>query len=94
MFQGKSPAQLEALDVQALAVLDAVDKIDTDLVHGMLGMDVAGPNPFVNQEGAIVNAVLSGERTHTEGLADRDDITVLDTHSGQIRHHGAGCRGH
>ena len=79
---GKSPAQLEALDVQALAVLDAVDKIDTDLVHGMLGMDVASPNPFVNQEGAIVNVVLSGEEL-PEGLADRDDI-VLDTHSGRF----------
>ena len=30
---GQSPAQLEALDVQAIAVMDGVDKIDSDLAR-------------------------------------------------------------
>ncbi|MDP6199475.1 MAG: S8 family serine peptidase, partial [Candidatus Poseidonia sp.] len=79
---GQSPAQLEALDVQAMAVLDGVDKIDSDLARGLLGLDMVSPNPFVNQQGAIVNVVLSGEEL-PEGLEQRNGI-ALDTHSGRF----------
>ena len=79
---GQSPAQLEALDVQAIAVMDGVDKIDSDLARGLLGLDMVAPNPFVNQQGAIVNVVLSGEEL-PEGLEQRSGI-VLDTHSGRF----------
>ena len=79
---GKTPAQLEQLDVLGLAVMDATDKVQTDLVRGMIGLDMVAPNPFVNEVGAVVNVVLSGEQL-PEGLSQRSDI-VLDSHSGRF----------
>lgn len=46
---GKTPAQLEQLDVLGLAVMDATDKVQTDLVRGLIGLDMVAPNPFVNE---------------------------------------------
>ena len=79
---GKTTAQLEQLDVLGLAVMDATDKVQTDLVRGMTGLDMVAPNPFVNEVGAVVNVVLSGEQL-PEGLSQRSDI-VLDSHSGRF----------
>ena len=78
----KTPAQLAQLNVLGLAVMDATDKVQTDLVRGLLGLEMVAPNPFVNDAGAIVNVVLSGEEL-PQGLSQRSDI-VLDTHSGRF----------
>ena len=79
---GKTPGQLASLDVQGMAVMDATDKIRTDLARGLLGMEMDISNPFVNQEGAIVNVVLSGEEL-PEGINQRSNI-ALDAHSGRF----------
>ncbi|MCH1617079.1 MAG: S8 family serine peptidase, partial [Candidatus Poseidonia sp.] len=79
---GQTPAQLGQLDVLGLAAMDATDKVQTDLVRGMLGLEMVAPNPFVNGAGAIVNVVLSGEQL-PEGLSQRSDI-VLDSYSGRF----------
>ncbi|MGB1679536.1 MAG: S8 family serine peptidase, partial [Poseidonia sp.] len=78
----KTPAQLEQLDVLGLAVMDATDKVQTDLLRGLLGLDMVAPNPFVNEQGAVVNIVLSGDELPS-GLNQRSDV-VLDTHSGRF----------
>ena len=78
----KTPAQLEELDVLGLAVMDATDKVQTDLLRGLLGLDMIAPNPFVNEQGAVVNIVLSGDELPS-GLNQRSDV-VLDTHSGRF----------
>ena len=78
----KTPAQLAALDVLGLAAMDVTDKLQTDLARGLLGLDMHVPNPFVNQEGAIVNVVLAGEELPT-GLSTRNDVS-LDSHSGRF----------
>ena len=78
----KTPAQLEELDVLGLAVMDPTDKVQTDLLRGLLGLDMIAPNPFVNEEGAVVNIVLSGNELPS-GLNQRSDV-VLDTHSGRF----------
>ena len=65
-----------------LAAMDATDKVQTDLLRGLLGLDMIAPNPFVNQEGAVVNIVLSGDELPS-GLNQRSDV-VLDTHSGRF----------
>ena len=76
-----TPAALAQLNVVGLAAMDATDKVQTDLARGLLGLDMVAPNPFVNQEGAVVNVVLSGE-TLPEGLSQRDGI--VDSHSGRF----------
>ena len=77
-----TPAALAQLNVLGLAAMDATDKVQTDLVRGLLGLEMIAPNPFVNQEGAVVNVVLSGE-TLPEGISQRGGIAV-DTHSGRF----------
>ena len=42
---GVSPARLTALNVQGMARMDAVDKVQMDLVRGMAGLEMAAPNP-------------------------------------------------
>ena len=81
-MNSKTPAQLEELDVLGLAVMDATDKVQTDLLRGLLGLDMIAPNPFVNEQGAVVNIVLSGDELPS-GLNQRSDV-VLDTHSGRF----------
>ena len=81
---GKTTAQLEQLDVLGLAVMDATDKVQTDLVRGMTGLDMVAPNPFVNEVGAVVNVVLSGEQL-PEGLSQRSDIVLDPTAVGSPR---------
>ncbi len=81
-LNGHSPSELTRLNVEGVAVLDAVDKIDDQLVAGLLGFDTLDGNPFVNQAGAIVNVVLSGE-TLPAGMNDRPGIE-LDSHSGRF----------
>ncbi len=78
----KTPAQLFDLDVLGLAAMDSTDKVQTDLARGMLNLDMHAPNPFVNDEGAVVNVVLSGEDL-PEGLLQRSDI-ALDSHTGRF----------
>ncbi|MEC7507925.1 MAG: S8 family serine peptidase, partial [Candidatus Thermoplasmatota archaeon] len=77
-----TPAALAQLNVVGLAAMDVTDKVQTDLVRGLLGLEMVAPNPFVNQEGAVVNVVLSGE-TLPEGLNHRSGI-ALDSHSGRF----------
>ena len=77
-----TPAALAQLNVVGLAAMDVTDKVQTDLVRGLLGFEMVAPNPFVNQEGAVVNVVLSGE-TLPEGLNHRSGI-ALDSHSGRF----------
>jgi hypothetical protein len=79
---GQSIGQLNILDVEGVARMDSVDKVQTDLVRGLLGQEMVVENPFVNDMGAVVNVVLSGE-TIPESLQQRTDIT-LDTHSGRF----------
>ena len=79
---GQTPAQLEQLNVLGLAVMDATDKVQTDLVRGLLGQDMIAPNPFVNDVGAVVNVVLAGEQL-PDDLTQRTDV-VLDSHSGRF----------
>ena len=71
----KTPAQLSNLDVLGLAGMDVTDKVQTDLARGMLNLDMVAPNPFVNDEGAVINVVLSGEDL-PEGLLQRSDIAL------------------
>ena len=78
----KTPAQLSNLDVLGLAGMDVTDKVQTDLARGMLNLDMVAPNPFVNDEGAVINVVLSGEDL-PEGLLQRSDI-ALDSHTGRF----------
>ena len=78
----KTPQQLAALDVQGIAVMDATDKVQSDLVLGLRGIDTTYENPFVNQAGAIVNVVLSGTSL-PENIAQQSGISV-DTHSGRF----------
>ena len=78
----KTPAQLSNLDVLGLAAMDVTDKVQTDLVRGLLSLDMIAPNPFVNNEGAVINVVLSGEDL-PEGLLQRNDI-ALDSHNGRF----------
>ena len=78
----KTPAQLSNLDVLGLAGMDATDKVQTDLARGMLNLDMIAPNPFVNDDGAVINVVLSGDEL-PDGLRQRSDIT-LDTHTGRF----------
>ena len=78
----QTPARLAALNVIGLAAMDPTDKVQTDLVRGLLGLEMVAPNPFVNDEGALVNIVLSGE-TLPEDIEQRNDV-VLDSHSGRF----------
>ena len=52
---------------------------------------MTAPNPFVNEEGALVNVVLSGEAL-PEGLEQRSDV-VLDSHSGRFATVAVGVQG-
>ena len=88
---GQTPARLAALDVLGLAAMDSTDKVQTDLVRGLLGLEMTAPNPFVNEEGALVNVVLSGEAL-PEGLEQRSDV-VLDSHSGRFATVAVGVQG-
>ena len=88
---GHTPARLAALDVVGLAAMDATDKVQTDLVRGLLSLEMVAPNPFVNEEGALVNVVLSGE-VLPEGLEQRTDV-VLDSHSGRFATVAVGVQG-
>ncbi len=77
-----SPSQLVALNVQGMARMDSVDKVQTDLVKGMLGQEMTAPNPFVNENFAFVNIMLAGDAL-PEGINHRDDIDV-HSHSGRF----------
>ena len=79
---GKTPQQLAALNVQGIAVMDATDKVQSDLILGLLGLDTTYENPFVNQAGAIVNVVLSGTSL-PENIGQQSGISV-DSHSGRF----------
>lgn len=79
---GKTPQQLGALDVQGIAVMDATDKVQTNLVLGLLGLETTYENPFINQAGGIVNVVLSGTSL-PENIGQQDGISV-DTHNGRF----------
>ena len=77
-----TPSQLTALNVQGIARMDAVDKVQMDLVRGLLGLEMHAFNPFVSEHGAIVNVVLAGEDL-PESWRQRGDIAV-DSHSGRF----------
>ncbi|MGB0815265.1 MAG: S8 family serine peptidase, partial [Poseidonia sp.] len=77
-----TPAALAQLDVVGLAAMDATDKVQTDLVRGMLGLDMLAPNPFVNENFAFVNIMLAGDSL-PEGINHRDDVDV-HSHSGRF----------
>ena len=55
MLGSTTPAVLAQLNVVGLAAMDATDKVQTDLVRGMLGLDMLAPNPFVNENFVLVN---------------------------------------
>ena len=65
-----------------MARMDSVDKVQTDLVKGMLGQEMTAPNPFVNENFAFVNIMLAGDAL-PEGINHRDDIDV-HSHSGRF----------
>jgi len=77
-----SPSKLAALNVQGMARMDSVDKIQTDLVKGMLGQEMTATNPFVNENFALVNIMLAGDAL-PEGINHRDDVEV-HSHSGRF----------
>ena len=77
-----TPAALAQLNVVGLAAMDATDKVQTDLVRGMLGLDMLAPNPFVNENFAFVNIMLAGDSL-PEGINHRDDVDV-HSHSGRF----------
>ncbi|MEK9651103.1 MAG: S8 family serine peptidase [Poseidonia sp.] len=79
---GVSPARLTALNVQGMARMDAVDKVQMDLVRGMMGLEMVAPNPFVNENFAFVNIMLAGDDL-PEGINHRDDVDV-HSHSGRF----------
>ena len=78
----KTPQQLSSLDVQGIAVMDPTDKIQSNLILGLLGLETEHENPFVNQAGAIVNVVLSGTSL-PEGIGQQSGINV-DSHSSRF----------
>ena len=41
-----TPAALAQLNVLGLAAMDATDKVQTDLVRGLLGLEMVAPNPL------------------------------------------------
>ena len=79
---GKTPQQLSALNVEGIAAMDATDKIQSNLALGLLGLEAEYENPFVNEEGAIVNVVLSGTSL-PEDIAEQPGVSV-DSHSGRF----------
>ena len=79
---GATPAHLAALNVQGMARMDAVDKVQMDLVRGMMGLEMMAPNPFVNEDFAFVNIMLAGDDL-PEGINHRDDVDV-HSHSGRF----------
>ena len=42
----QTPARLAALNVVGLAAMDPTDKVQTDLVRGLLGLEMVAPNPL------------------------------------------------
>jgi len=79
---GSTPAQLAALNVLGMARMDAVDKVQTDLVRGMNGLEMFSPNPFVNDDWAMVNIMLAGDAL-PEGTGAQSGVEV-DSHSGRF----------
>ncbi len=79
---GSTPAQLAALGVLGIARMDAVDKVQADLVRGMTGQEMVAANPFVNEEFAFVNIMLAGDAL-PEGTSGRDGVE-LNSHSGRF----------
>jgi hypothetical protein len=81
-LNGHTTGELEELEVEGLAQLDAVDKLREDLVRGVLGQEKVFTNPYSIEGKAIVNVVLSGTELPGE-IEQRDDI-VIDSHSGRF----------
>jgi len=80
--RGATPAQLAGLHVLGMARMDAVDKVQTDLIRGMTGLEMASPNPFVNENFAFVNIMLSGDDL-PEGTTTKEGVD-LHSHSGRF----------
>ena len=81
-LNGHTTGELEELEVEGLAQLDAVDKLREDLVRGVLGQEKVFTNPYSIEGKAIISIVLSGTEL-PDGFELRDDI-VIDSHSGRF----------
>ena len=81
-LNGHTTVELEELEVEGLAQLDAVDKLREDLVRGVLGQEKVFTNPYSIEGKAIISIVLSGTEL-PDGFELRDDI-VIDSHSGRF----------
>ena len=78
-LNGHKVSSLENLEVEGIMQLDSTDKIRDQLAIGLSGGEMDFFNPYVNEYGALVNIVLSGNEL-PEGIYQREDIE-LDSHS-------------
>ena len=78
-LNGHKVSSLENLEVEGIMQLDSTDKIRDQLAIGLSGSQMNFFNPYVNDVGALVNIVLSGNEL-PEGIYQRDDIEI-DSHS-------------
>ena len=78
-LNGHKVNSLENLEVEGIMQLDSTDKIRDQLALGLSGSQMDFFNPYVNEVGALVNIVLSGNEL-PEGIYQREDIEI-DSHS-------------
>jgi len=74
-LNGHKVSSLENLEVEGIMQLDPTDKIRDQLAIGLNGEQMNFFNPYVNEVGALVNIVLSGNEL-PEGIYQREDIEI------------------
>jgi hypothetical protein len=74
-LSGHKVSSLKNLEVEGIMQLDATDKIRDQLAIGLNGEQMDFFNPYVNEVGALVNIVLSGNEL-PEGIYQREDIEI------------------